>query len=527
MQTPFLARRRARTTPLRRNRRRPDLETLEGRTLLTAGALDTSYGGTGVVITTPSYQFYAQGLAVQSDLKTVVVGDQLSSLNTSYPFYSYPYNTSIIRYNPDGSLDASFGNGGIVALATTSAKLNGIHNASVAIQTDGKIVIATNTTTYTYHPATKKSAASYTINSSSMAILRLNPNGSLDTSFGNGGESVISIPNAFEVTSGVAILPSGQIVVAGTDLNGEYAGPEFVVARLTSSGTLDMAFGPNGQGYNDLAVSPTSSTPTNGVDALGVDGSGNILVGGYVRTSVAPYKWYRVVRYTPGGLIDTTFANQGVFDLSTSSSNAGIYGVDGIGFQPDGHIILGLPLVQPGGPGVVRLNTDGSIDTAFGSNGFYVEQNSTGWDAVAVQPDAKVLLEVSPEDSNGNVTTVRVDRLQPGGTLDPTFGAGGNAVIPLPSSVNGSPSEGLIIGPDGKITGAEIAVTSTQFAEIGTFRLLNDITSNTAMAAAAPLATSPPGAALGPSGLSLAPPVLDSPDLWDASHWLTKRRGMH
>ena len=58
----------------RRNRRRPRIELLEGRTLLTAGALDTSFGGTGEVITDLAYKFIPKGLAVQSDLKTVVVG---------------------------------------------------------------------------------------------------------------------------------------------------------------------------------------------------------------------------------------------------------------------------------------------------------------------------------------------------------------------------------------------------------------------------------------------------------------------
>jgi len=447
----------------RRFRRRPQLESLEGRTLLSAGALDTTFGGTGQVVTVPSYQrqifSIVDGLAVQADLKTVVAGQQETSQTADF---RYNLNTEIVRYNVDGSLDTSFGNGGVVSLPTATFGSSWlVHQTPVAIQPNGNIVVATNTTTYTYNNKT----GFYTLTSSNMMVLRLNPNGSLDTSFGNGGEAVISIPNEFEISAGVAVLPSGQIVVAGTNPGG-VAGLAFVVARLTTSGVLDTTFGPGGHGYNNLGTA-TSNT-VDPVQSLGIDSSGNILVGGYTNTQIQSPD--QVVRFTSNGLLDTTFASQGVFNFDGVTPD----GFDEIAFQPDGHIILGLGccMQSPSGPGVLRLNANGSLDTTFGSGGSFGVPNAVGPIGLAVQPDGKIVFDVAPE-VNGNTTQIQVDRLLPGGTLDPAFGTGGQVVFTAPGSPNVLRFEGLVVGPDGNMTGAEVLTTSS-WDGIGTFRLLGD-----------------------------------------------------
>ena len=137
------------------------------------------------------------------------------------------------------------------------------------------------------------------------------------------------------IACGVAILSGGQIVVAGTNPNG-HVGPEFVVARLTSSGALDTTFGPNGQGYNYTTISSTTMFADD-VDALGLDASGDLLVGGMWLNPTTGATVDQVVRYTPAGLIDTSFATQGVYDLPFGLSG----GIQGIGFQSNGQIILG------------------------------------------------------------------------------------------------------------------------------------------------------------------------------------------
>jgi uncharacterized delta-60 repeat protein len=289
------------------------VELLEGRTLLNAGALDTSFGGTGQVLTQLANNSFPQELAVQADLKTVVAAQEGPP--------GALFDLAVIRSNVDGTLDSTFGSGGVVQVATNSIQGQyTLHNAAVAIQPDGKIVVATNAATGT--PTS--------ITSCDMLVLRFNTDGSLDGSFGQNGEADIHFSQGMTAANAIAVLPSGQIVVAGSNIDGQI-GPEFVVARLTSSGALDTNFGPNGQGYNYTIVTPTVSLADK-VGALGVDASGNLVVGGSWATPSGAFD-LQIVRYTPGGMIDTSFGSQGVDDLP------GIWpGVNSIGFQSSGRL---------------------------------------------------------------------------------------------------------------------------------------------------------------------------------------------
>ena len=190
---------RNRTTPRIRDRHRvrPRLDALEDRLLLNAGDLDTTFGGGGVVLTAfPAVEkgFHGSGgsayaVQIQSDGKIVAAG--LGS-----------HDFALSRYNTNGSLDPTFGNGGKVV---TTFGLN--HQESVqdiAIQPDGKIIAVGATdvldsTTYLNH----------------FAIAQYNTNGTLDTSFGQNGlvtTGILGNDSAY----GVVVQPDGKIVVAGS-----------------------------------------------------------------------------------------------------------------------------------------------------------------------------------------------------------------------------------------------------------------------------------------------------------------------
>ncbi len=413
--------------------------------MLTAGTLDTSFGGTGQVITQLAYNTVPTGLAVQANLQTVVVGLESNSSTHGIDGWSL----AIFRYNVDGSLDTTFGSGGEVEVATSSFKSSfTLHNASVAIQPDGKIVVATNT-------ATENKAG--TLTSCNIVVFRFNTNGSLDTSFGQNGETEIQLAQGMTAARGIEILAGGQIVVTGTDprgTNGGTVGNVYVVARLTSSGALDTTFGPNDQGYNYTTV--TSNGTFNGVNALGVDASGDILVGGHEQVTGGSSD--QVIRFTAAGMVDTSFANQGVLDLPVGGAD----GVESIGFQSNGQIILGLTYY-----GVARLNQNGTVDTTFGSDGYFLDPEETFEVEIAVQPDDKILLQTFFVDSSG-YTGILVDRLLASGSLDPEFGTGGRVEIDNNFGVLG----GIAVGPDGKITGTENIDVSP--FPVDTFRLLGD-----------------------------------------------------
>src|SRR5262249_13569231 len=115
---------------------RPRLEALEARALLSAGDLDLTFGGTGKVTTQVRISWsQAYAVAVQPDLKVVTAGWAYGqSHKTAYSAIG------LVRYNPDGSLDPSYGSGGIALPATPEQLLTG--PAVLALQGDGKILVA-------------------------------------------------------------------------------------------------------------------------------------------------------------------------------------------------------------------------------------------------------------------------------------------------------------------------------------------------------------------------------------------------
>ena len=294
-----------------------------------------------------------------------------------------------------------------------------------------------------------------------LLAVRLNANGSLDTSFGQNGQSDIRIAQGMVAARGVAVLPSGQIVVAGSNPTG-YVGPQFLVARLASGGSLDTTFGPSGIGYNYTLTANTSSPSS--VDSLGVDAAGNPLLGGSLYSSATGY-YDQVVRYTSSGLIDTSFANQGILDFPFGFMR----GVQGIGFQSTGQLLVAYNLNSATNTGgIVRLNPNGTIDTTFGNNGYFADPIGVSDVEIAVQPDDKIVFQTATLDASGNFEML-VDRVLPGGSLDPSFGTGGR-VIMLDDSF--SFAEGVVVGPDGKISAA--AMISGSFVGACTERFLGD-----------------------------------------------------
>src|SRR5262249_6508072 len=161
----FRMRRRGQRQYRSRGKRRfaPRLELLESRLTPSGGALDTTFGQGGAVLTHfgAFNNDQAQAIAVQSDGKIVVVGSGGSTGN----------DFEVVRYNPNGSLDTSFGSGGKV---TTDFAGRGDAAQAVVIQSDGKIVVV-------------GSAYMGSTTGTDFALARYNSNGSLDTSFGIGG----------------------------------------------------------------------------------------------------------------------------------------------------------------------------------------------------------------------------------------------------------------------------------------------------------------------------------------------------
>jgi uncharacterized delta-60 repeat protein len=183
----------------------------------TNGELDAGFGSGGKVITR-SAGMNIVSIVIQPDGKIVASGNP---------------GFTLVRYNIDGTLDPSFGTGGI-----ETANINGAVNA-IALQTNGKIVAA--------------GSMSSDPNGSNVdfALLRFNANGDLDTNFGTNGMVTIDF-NDFDVARAVAIQSDGRIVAAGQAGQGSID-HDFAVARLESNGSLDPTFGQGGKLLTDFS----------------------------------------------------------------------------------------------------------------------------------------------------------------------------------------------------------------------------------------------------------------------------------
>ncbi|MBI3784775.1 MAG: VCBS repeat-containing protein, partial [Deltaproteobacteria bacterium] len=265
------------------------------------GTLDSSFDGDGKVITalTPDAEC-AYGVALQGDGKIVVVGKLSIAGNT---------DIAVVRYNSDGSLDATFAGDGKVttAIGPAAEQAN-----DVAIQPDGKIVVVGNWDN---------------AGNTDIAILRYNTDGSLDSSFGGDGIVTTSVGTATDTADSVVLQSDGRIVVAGTSRSG--SDDDIVVVRYLSDGSLDASFGGDGKVTTDLG-----STQDSGYEVV-VQDDGKIVVGG--TTFTAGRYAFAVARYLSDGSLDTIFGSGGRAVTTVGPGDAGAHGV---ALQADGAIVV-------------------------------------------------------------------------------------------------------------------------------------------------------------------------------------------
>jgi uncharacterized delta-60 repeat protein len=239
------------------------------------GSLDTTFGGTGKVITEIGNGDYANSLALQSDGKIVVVGDSYNP--------EHKYDIAVVRYNVDGSLDKTFNTTGKVTTA-----ISGENSANgVAIQKDGKIVVA---------------GSCSTTGISQIAVVRYNPDGTLDANFNRTGKVTTAIGKESRASS-VALQTDDKIVVAGLSTEGQKT--RFALARYNADGTLDPVFNGTGEVITAIADKPRSGY---GGSSLALQADNKIVVVGYCFTGSENFA---LARYDQNGKLDTNGGRTG------------------------------------------------------------------------------------------------------------------------------------------------------------------------------------------------------------------------
>jgi uncharacterized delta-60 repeat protein len=232
------------------------------------GSLDPTFGGDGIVLTDPTPTFDdASAVGVEPDGQIVVAGVAGS--------FSPKARFVMLAYEPDGSLDPTFGGDGMV-FTDLSPKTD--VSFGLAIQGDGKIVVA--------------GADRYGYPNSRFALVRYERDGSLDPTLRGDGIVITNFTPYSDVAYGVAIDPDGKIVLAGQAGDGGEA-PRFAAARYLVDGRLDPAFGGDGKVSTDLT--PRFSSAAYGV-AVQTDAS---VVCSGVSGVGGSHTPYAVVRYQP------------------------------------------------------------------------------------------------------------------------------------------------------------------------------------------------------------------------------------
>jgi uncharacterized delta-60 repeat protein len=408
-------------------------EPLERRTLFAAGDLDPAFGGgDGIALSGFGGNEVAYDVALLANGK-IVVGA----------------TGGVVRFNADGSLDRSFGGDG---RAETPGTVNG-DVTSVAVQADGRVIAGT-----------------------SGGIYRFNNDGTLDTSFG-GGDGV-----ATPGTSGdVVVLPDGRIVTGGA-----------LSARgFDANGNLDPNFGrggSNGPGVVSAGnLAPNGNNSSFGNGAIAVDAEGRIVSAGMVDTTYnfmdGSFAALAVARFTPDGLVDSTFApggdntGPGVIELDSTVGHQ--QSARDVAIGPDGRIVV-LGRDNPEsqeryGRDYVRI-LGASEPVSIDSAAFNQILDGTDYGhlptSITVGPDGK-LLYVGAANA-GTEETPRyafgVARFNRNGSADTTFAGDGVAVTPIGSAAS---ARAAVVQPDGKIV-----VVGGAAGDIAVVRYLGGITSD-------------------------------------------------
>ncbi len=331
--------------------------------LETNGAFDTTFDSDGVVRTQLATQeSSAKSVVVQADGKIVVAGGISQPSTTAV-------DPGMFRYNSDGSLDTSFDGDGY-RIYEVIANNEDFFFEDLATQADGKYVaVVSGVTSFPFFIKDDH------------WIVRVNSDGSPDNTFD--ANSVVK-SQWCEGGRSVAIHSDGSIVAAGSRDRLDDAEYEHgtCVQRFNTNGAVDHTF---------------AATPSNGKATIGAFGlktiydvayqlSGKLLVAG-VGTSSTGLDAAIVARINADGSLDTTFMDEGVYSRSDSVSNLAFNDVEVLsdgGFYVAGNVSSSSAMIA-------KFTGNGVLDTSFSGDGIATTSNALRFNALAVQPDGKVV----------------------------------------------------------------------------------------------------------------------------------------
>jgi len=433
----------------------------------------------------------ANSIALQQDGKLVVAGSSTTSASGGGFINSF----AVARFTVDGSLDRTFNTNGSkpgTICVEIGEPTNGIPGRSVALQTDGKIVVA----------------GTITVNGvKNFAVARYNKNGTLDTTFNAHGKkpgttyTTIGGPANNSDCAGVALQQDGKIVVAGgVDIVG--ATSNIGVARFNADGTLDTTFDPSGSKPGTAYTTVGGDIYSQG-QGIVLQSDGKIVISGtiYIADGGGDIERIAVARFTTDGVLDTTFNANGPKPgtAATAIGGSDVYAyAQGIALQQDGKIVVVGSVFADLKVHfcVARFTPDGALDRTFNGSGVqpgtaYTTIDKAGHDShalgVTLAPNGAILLagyvvlQAAGEGIN-EIDECAIVRFTPDGALDTAFNPSGSkpgtALIHIGGSCTSSSCSAIALQSDGKIIVAgSVSRNTAESFKFAVARLHGDVKS--------------------------------------------------
>ncbi len=388
-----------------------------------AGDLDTSFQRDGIATTSfgpAGGEDVAYAIAIQpADGKIVLAGRAGA-------------NFGVVRYNPNGGRDTTFSGDGRVAV-----NIRGVdHARAVVVQPNGKIVAAG------YADDTEGYSTDF-------ALVRLNSDGGLDTSFSGDGKVRTHIDFGNEAHALVR-QPDGKLVAAGWTGN---ADRDFALVRYNADGTLDDSFDGDGK-----VVTPISTDDTfndDAANAVVIQSDGKLVAAGYTQPEGGTFdEQFALVRYDTDGTLDDSFDGDGkvVTPFSTERDEA--------------NALVALPNDKLAAAGsaefgdvfaLARYLPDGTLDSSFGGDGKVTTQvspidlTSVAY-GLARQAGGKLVAVGRAANAGDELhQDFGAARYGPRGGLDTTFGGDGKVVTSVAPDPQTDFARAVAVGSDGKI----------------------------------------------------------------------------
>ena len=431
------------------------------------GKPDSSFGNGSIILYPTTFYSNAYTVAVQPDGKIVIAGGH-SPNNDARQF-------SVLRYNPNGTLDAGFGNGGQVITPTAYQYAQARY---IAVKNDGKIVVAGE-------------AFNSSSNTSYYLLVQYNANGTPDNSFGGSGIVQANLKGGDYGEAALTVLADGRIWLGGSG----------TLARYTATGNLETTLGTGFRSTRSIIVQP----------------DGKIVAGGDVFISTNRYTGesdydFAITRFQANGAQDNTFNGGGLrvgfsnYDFMTSMI-----------IQPDGKLVaVGSTKQSPfygfGDYVMTRINTNGTLDNSFDGDGKLIGSfpaYQSGLNTVIVQPDGKIITGGSGNvyrfnqngsrdslfSNGGKISFFTIDarsfalqadakilytgtyseealgRLKPDGSIDSSFGT--NGFVKTPDLGYASHSTTILVQPDGKILAGAITYPASSSTAVAVLQRYN------------------------------------------------------